>query len=142
MPFGAIACKASCDWQSFFMPSLAVQSVFYAPTYLLPRGLHFDVQGDLSNGMELVFEMTGWTFDKDGEKATDFGVCKALGVEFNFNRTEHKILEVCNTQARKEALLRQLEDAINAGLLDKQQSLILRGRLGFADSFLHGRSSW
>ena len=48
-------------------------------------------------------------------------------------------LSVCNTESRKEELLKQLDDAIAAGGLDKQQFLALRGRLGFADGFLHGR---
>ena len=93
-----------------------------------------------SNSLELVFELTGWSYDKDGKKSTDFGkYCKALGVEFDFSRAESKILAVSNTSARKEELVKQLVGAISAGVLDKQQSLILHGRLGFAESFLHGR---
>ena len=65
--------------------------------------------------------------------------CKALGVEFDFNRSEHKILAVSSPSLRKEELIKHLVSAIHSGVLDKQQSLILRGRLGFADSFLHGR---
>ena len=92
------------------------------------------------NSLDLVFELTGWLYGRHGKKSTDFGrYCKALGVEFDFSRTESKVLSVCNTNAQKEEVLKQLSDAINAGTLGKQQSLVLRGRLGFADSFLHGR---
>ena len=93
-----------------------------------------------SNSLEPMFELTGWLYDKDGKKSTDFGkICKALGVEFDFNRTELRLLSVCNTWDRKEELLKQIAAAVGAGSLDKQQALVLRGRLGFADSFLHGR---
>ena len=93
-----------------------------------------------SNSLELVFELTGWMHDKDGKKSTSFGkYCKALGVEFNFSRTESKLLAVSNTESRKDELVKQIGEVIDAGVMDKQQTLILRGRLGFADSFLHGR---
>eukprot|EP00435_Cladocopium_sp_Y103_P065769 s873_g27.t1 len=65
--------------------------------------------------------------------------CKALGVAFDFSRSELRILSVANTEARKLELVQQLEEALTLGKLDKQLCLVLRGKLGFADSFLHGR---
>ena len=53
--------------------------------------------------MELVFEFAGWLYDKDGKQATDFSrFCNALGVQFDFSRTESRIVLVCNTEARKK----------------------------------------
>eukprot|EP00435_Cladocopium_sp_Y103_P038332 s3870_g10.t1 len=42
-------------------------------------------------------------------------------------------------KARKIELVQQLEAALEAGKLEKQLCLVLRGKLGCADSFLHGR---
>lgn len=92
------------------------------------------------NSMELVFELTGWLYARDGKKCTEFGqFCKAVGIEFNFSKTVQGILAVCNSETRKNELVQQIAEAVAPGCLDKQQSLVLRGRLGFADSFLHGR---
>ena len=46
---------------------------------------------------------------------------------------------VCNTESRRLDLLQQIQAAIDKGMLEKQETLALRGRLGFADNFLHGR---
>ena len=92
------------------------------------------------SSMELLFLLTGWEFACEGKKATQFEqVCKALGVQFDLCKSDQGLLEVCNTEARRNELVEQLEEAINSRVLDKQQCLSLRGRLGFADSFLHGR---
>ncbi|CAL1158169.1 unnamed protein product, partial [Cladocopium goreaui] len=90
------------------------------------------------NSMELLFMFTGWLFAKDGTKSTSFSChCNALGFEFDFSRSEQRLLAVANTTLRKEELVRQITAALDT--LDKQECLMLRGRLGFADSFLHGR---
>eukprot|EP00435_Cladocopium_sp_Y103_P032581 s1136_g8.t1 len=92
------------------------------------------------NSMELVFLLTGWVFAQEGKKATSFAsVCAALGVQFDFSKSEQALLQVCNTQARRDELVGQIQKAVSRGWLDKQETLSLRGRLGFADSFLHGR---
>ena len=44
-----------------------------------------------------------------------------------------------NTETRKEELVQQLGAALESGVLDKQTCLVLRGRLGSADIFIHGR---
>eukprot|EP00435_Cladocopium_sp_Y103_P040568 s1901_g11.t1 len=92
------------------------------------------------NSMELVFLLTGWVFAQDGKKSTTFSnVCAALGVQFDFSRSEQGLLVVCNTQSRRDELVKQIANALERGWMDKQETLSLRGRLGFADSFLHGR---
>ena len=84
--------------------------------------------------------LTGWLFARDGKKSTAFSsFCKALGVEFDFSRSEEKLLAVANTAARRDELISQIAAALDLGTLSKQECLMLRGRLGFADSFLHGR---
>ena len=54
-----------------------------------------------SNSMELVFMLTGWIFAR--KKSTVFSkVCKALGVQFDFNKSEEYLMQVENTEARKK----------------------------------------
>ena len=92
------------------------------------------------NSMELVFMLTGWKFDMDGKKATSFGtVCRALGVQFDLQSSGERILAVCNTEQRIQDLQALISSTLESGELCKQDALVLRGKLGFADSFLHGR---
>ena len=93
-----------------------------------------------NNSMELLFMLTGWLYAKEGKKSTAFAShCKALGVEFDFSRSEQRLMAVGNTETRKEELVKQITEALERGTLDRQECFMLRGKLGFADSFLHGR---
>lgn len=95
------------------------------------------LQESTKNCMELVFLFTGWDFAKDGRKATEFSrICSALGVSFNLGESKHGILEVENTSRRIEDLT---ADVTRHRVLNRHDRLKLRGRLGFADGFLHGR---
>lgn len=81
--------------------------------------------------MELIFMLTGWSFATDGKKATVFSnVCKALGVEFDCSRSQGRILQVGNTESRRQELLTMLEDTIKSLCLDKTKTLVLIGKLG------------
>lgn len=89
---------------------------------------------------ELLFMLTGWLYAKEGKKATSFSsICRALGVEFDFSRSEYSLMLVSNTAQRKQDLVAAISEAVQRGSLTKQEALVLRGRLGFADSFIHGR---
>ena len=90
--------------------------------------------------MELVFRVTGWICGEEGSRATHFdSFCKALGVQFDFSRSEVGFLYVSNTESRCQELIQQISAPLERGTLEKHETLSLRGRLGFADSFLHGR---
>eukprot|EP00435_Cladocopium_sp_Y103_P041156 s1982_g11.t1 len=143
MPFGAthsVYCFLRLARSLF---ALAVRGL-----YLLTTNFYDDfilatqpsLRDSAKNSMELLFMLTGWLYAREGKKATDFSAhCKALGVEFDFSRSEQRLLLVANTEARKAELVRMLEDSLAAGKLEKQLCLVMRGKLGFADSFLHGR---
>ena len=84
--------------------------------------------------------LTGWDFARDGKKHTDFGaLCSALGVEFNLSKSESRLVSIYNTEQRRLDLVCKIAEVLKCGELSKHDSLVLRGRLGFADSFLHGR---
>eukprot|EP00438_Fugacium_kawagutii_P011446 Skav223456 [mRNA] locus=scaffold184:128814:130232:- [translate_table: standard] len=98
------------------------------------------LQESAKASMELVFPFTGWDFARDGKKATDFAAtCNALGVTFNLADSKDGILEICNTAKRVQDLVSQLNEVIESRDLPRHAALRLRGRLGFADGFLHGR---
>lgn len=91
-------------------------------------------------GLLLLFMLTGWKFDRDGKKAILFlNVCRALGVEFNFSHSNERVLEIYNTESRRQELIGQIYKALKWKMLCKQEALALHGRLGFADSFMYGR---
>jgi len=92
------------------------------------------------NAMELIFMLTGWQFGTDGKKRTMFDKpCKALGVEFDLSRSGERILAIKNTEQRVQDLKALVVSTLQAGTLGKNEALMLCGRLGFAESFLHGR---
>eukprot|EP00435_Cladocopium_sp_Y103_P035609 s2538_g9.t1 len=92
------------------------------------------------NGMELLFLLTGWQYAREGSKRTDFDVVrKALGVQFDLSRSSDRMVLVSNTESRRRELILLIDSVLDKGLLGKVECLSLRGRLGFADSYLHGR---
>lgn len=143
MPFGAthsVFCFLRLSRMLFAIATkgLYLLSTNFYDDFILAAQV--DLQQSARCSMELLFRLTGWLYAGEGKKATQFSqFCKALGVEFDFSRSEQGILHVCNTQARRDELVKQISDAVAKGCLGKHETLVLRGRLGFADSFLHGR---
>lgn len=76
-------------------------------------------------------------YARKGKKAIDFDShCKALGVVFNFSRSDNKLLLVDNTESRKQELLEQIQQALQARRLTKQKCLVLlRGLVDFWSDF-------
>ena len=90
--------------------------------------------------MELIFMLTGWDFATEGREATDFAeVCNALGVSFDLRDACKGVLKVQNTQKRIDELVGFLTQVGEQRRLDRHEKLKIRGRLNFADGFLHGR---
>ncbi|CAL1171678.1 unnamed protein product [Cladocopium goreaui] len=143
LPFGA-----THSVYSFLRLSRMLYSVATRCLFLLTTNFYDDyilasrpaLAESSSSSMELVFMLTGWQFAREGKKSTAFSrTCKALGVEFDFHRSEARLASVCNTTARVEELLGLIDAALTSKALTRQESLVLRGKLGFADSYLHGR---
>ena len=83
---------------------------------------------------------TGWQYATEGKKCSSFDcVCKALGVEFDLAKSGERTLAIRNTEQRVQDLQAMIQATIESGTLGKQSALVLRGKVGFADSFLHGR---
>ena len=76
----------------------------------------------------------------EGKKSTSFDVlCTALGVEFDLKRSGERVLTIKNTEQRVQDITAMISSTLDDGTLSKQSALVLRGKLGFADSCLHGR---
>ena len=63
-----------------------------------------------ANSMEMLFLLTGWSFARDGKKATAFGRhCEALGVHFDLESSGEHILRVNNTSKRVTEICDQIQ---------------------------------
>ena len=97
-------------------------------------------QENASRAMELVFMITGWEFAREGKKKTEFSsLCKALGVVVDLSLSSERKMLIENTEQRKNELKDMIMLALEKNSLSRQEALVLRGKLGFADSFVHGR---
>ena len=143
LPFGA-----THSVYSFLRLSRMIYAIATRGLFLLTTNFYDDfilaspscLQQSSKSGLELIFLLTGWTYATEGKKATTFDVkCKALGVEFDFSGAERAVLRIGNTDSRRAELLLMISNVLANKHLDKPTSLVLRGKLGFADGFMHGR---
>ena len=143
LPFGATHSVYSFLRLARMLYTVCARQLFLLTTNFYDDYILASLPGSVEsakNSMELVFMLTGWKFDMDGKKSTSFGtVCKALGVQFDLASSGERVLAVRNTEQRVQDLQALIASTLQAGELCKQEALILRGKLGFADSFLHGR---
>ena len=93
-----------------------------------------------SKSLEVLFLLTGWDYAMEGKKSTSFSdVCQALGVSFDLSSSLDGVLMIKNTESRLAELCGNIESILSSRKLSKLDTMRLRGRLGFADGFLHGR---
>lgn len=64
-----------------------------------------------------------------------------MGVEFRLEEAEKGVISVRNTERRKVELVAQISEALAAGRLTSSAAASLKGRLGFAEGQLFGRST-
>ena len=75
------------------------------------------------NSMEVLFMLLGWEYARDGKKATSFAtVCQALGVEFDFSRSEQRLLCIQNTEQRRLDLIQKISEVLSLGCLTKKEA--------------------
>ena len=144
LPFGA---KASVI--AFIRCARMIQ--FLAHRLLIVTTCYFDdyvvfSKESLSKNTELTFatllDILGWKFDKSGDKADTMStIISALGVEFCLEEAKAGIISVQNTAKRKKELTSQISEALSAGKLSASAAASLKGRLGFAEGQLFGRST-
>eukprot|EP00435_Cladocopium_sp_Y103_P018570 s3790_g4.t1 len=90
--------------------------------------------------IELFFDLLGWQFARDGDKAQAFGPnFGALGIQIDISNFELGYVEFSNTEKRKAELQDLVSHILDSGELSHADALKLRGRLQFADGQLFGR---
>lgn len=143
LPFGA-----SHSVYSFLRLSRMIFEIASRSLYVLNTNFYddfvlaspVDLQCSAARSFELLLSLTGWIYATDGKKATVFqNHCEALGVKFDLADSGKLSMLVCNTEKRVKEICSQLESVAQCGKLEKKTALQLRGRLGFADTYLHGR---
>eukprot|EP00435_Cladocopium_sp_Y103_P061042 s605_g22.t1 len=93
-----------------------------------------------STSIELFFDLLGWQFAREGDKAQAFGPnFGALGIQIDISSFELGYVEFSNTEKRKPELYDLVSHVLDSGELRHSDALKLRGRLQFADGQLFGR---
>ena len=88
----------------------------------------------------LLFDLLGWDFARDGDKALPFGPnFGALGIQIDLSCFDRGFAEFSNTEKRRAELGLLVDSVLSARTLSQADALKLRGRLQFADGQLFGR---
>ena len=144
MPFGS-----RCSVNAFIRCARCLQWLC-AKALLVPSTCYFDDYVILSAPglvkstswtVDLFFDLLGWLFDREGPKADVFShEVSALGVHISFAQAAEAQMSVRNTEKRCTELVAQIDAVLSAGSLSRKDSLVLRGRLAFADAHVFGRA--
>ena len=95
----------------------------------------------LSSAISAVFDILGWTYAKEGDKAFPFAVeFDVLGVTFNLGGISGRALVISNKHSRIEKLLKMIDDISKRGFINYAQACELQGLLNFAVGYFSGRS--
>ena len=96
----------------------------------------------LTDHIPRFFKLLGWQFAEAGPKAEQFEkTFSCLGVRVDLNPFTGGRVEFSNTPSRKDELVKAIDMATNAKLLDHKEAQRLRGRLQFATGQIFGRTS-
>ena len=92
------------------------------------------------SAVELLFELLGWQFAREGDKALPFGnVFGALGIQVDLSCFDRGFIEFSNTEKRRLELCQLIDSILASRRLSSVDALKVRGRLQFADGQLFGR---
>ena len=93
------------------------------------------------NAVALLFDLLGWQFARDGEKALPFGknFGETLGIQIDLSSFHRGFVEFSNTEKRQLELCQLIDSILASRTLSSADALKLRGRLQFADGQLFGR---
>ena len=144
MPFGSrcsvnafIRCARCLQW--LCTKALLVPSTCYFDDYVILSAP--GLVKSTSWTVDLFFDLLGWLFDREGPKADVFShEVSALGVHISLAQAAEAQMFVRNTEKRCTELVAQIDAVLSAGSLSRKDSLVLRGRLAFADAHVFGRA--
>ncbi len=90
--------------------------------------------------VSLLFDLLGWGFARDGDKAFPFSSgFNAVGIHISLAAYEEGRVDFSNTESRVVEVCRIINQILESGKLEAKQANCLRGRLQFADGQLFGR---
>ena len=144
LPFGATAsvyhflrCSAALWYIACVGGCLLVTSYFDDFLLASPD----ELKTSSANFLEFILLATGWTFARDGDKATDMScTIQALGALICLEGVPRGIVEIKNTESRISELVNSIGQCLEASRLDRGTAEKLRGRLGFAENHVFGRA--
>ncbi len=143
LPFGATHSVYSFLRLARMLHAIATRQLFLITTNFFDDFILASPEGlsdSSAKSLEVLFLLTGWDYATEGKKATSFNeLCHALGVTFDLSLSSHGTLQIRNTESRLEELCESIQKTLTSGKLSKLDTMRLRGRLGFADGFVHGR---
>ena len=88
------------------------------------------------------FNALGWEINKEERKFRPFSkIFAALGVQFDLSNCCNSVVQVCNTNERKEELFATLTNVLDKNLLHSHEAQVLRSRLLFAEAQIYGRTA-
>ena len=94
-----------------------------------------------ANFLELILLATGWTFARNGDKATDMScTVQALGALICLEGVPRGIVEIKNNESQISELVNSFGQCLEASRLDGGTAEKPRGRLGFAENHVFGRA--
>ena len=139
LPFGATHSVYSFLRLSRMLFALATQGLWLLTTnfyddFILASSPSLEASS--KNSMELLFILTGWDFlqRKAKRRLHSRMFAERLELSSTFASSGERILSIGNTETRRSELVAELDKLMNVKRLGKHDSLVLRGRLGFADS--------
>ena len=95
--------------------------------------------GAVTSCVHMCFKLLGWAFAETGDKAPDFSsVFHALGVSVAVKELHTGLVQIGNTDSRRQELVSSIQGILDSGRLTTQDALRLRGRLQFSAGNLFG----
>ena len=89
-----------------------------------------------------LLDFVGFAYDKTGPKADSMSsMVTALGVVFDFTESSAGTLRVKNTDKRVEEVTAMIQETVAGKFLTPSAAATLKGRLGFAEGQLFGRTA-
>jgi predicted RecB family endonuclease/ribonuclease HI len=101
---------------------------------------------DVSEATEKAFaallDLVGFQYDREGPKADSMSEeITALGVIFDLSDSKTGLVRVRNTEKRVDEITSKISETISGATLTASAAATLKGRLGFAEGQLFGRTA-
>ena len=145
LPFGS---KAAVN--AFIRCPRCVQRMA-AKALLLPTTCYYDdfvvmttpeLRQNSEQSMSLLFDLLGWSFDREGPKADTFSSeVASLGVRISLQASSSGFIHVRNTDKRKADMTELLDKLLECKTLEYKDGQVLRGKMAFAQTQIAGLSA-